>query len=78
MDDRVKEILDCMQHNQLSICTFLEAFFAGESNSIKISRGMFYKDGGMSRVFQAMLENSQYTLRYRQTAQRNQQLYTDF
>jgi len=78
MDDRVKEVLDCMRHNRLSVCTFLEAFFAGESNSIKISCGMFYKDGRMSRVFQAMLENSQYALRYRQTAQRNQQLYTDF
>jgi len=69
MNNRVKEVLDCMRHNRLSVCTFLEAFFAGESNSIKISCGMFYKDGEMSRVFQAILENSQYALRYRQTAQ---------
>jgi len=39
---------------------------------------MFYKDGGMARVLKAMLENSDYALKHRQTTVRNRQLYEDF
>jgi len=78
MDNKIKDVLESLRRNRLSVCSFLEAFFSSGSNSAKISHGMFYKDGGMARVLKAMLENSEYALKHRQTTVRNRQLYEDF
>ena len=78
MDNKIKDVLESLRLNRLSVCSFLEAFLISGSNSAKISCGMYYKDGGMARVLKAMLENSEYTLKHRQTTVRNCQLYEDF
>jgi hypothetical protein len=78
MDEKLSDILECMRRHRLTVCTFLEAFFACDAHFAKISRGIFFKDRGMARVFQAMLDSSDYALNKRQTTVRNQQLYEDF
>jgi len=60
------------------VCTFLEAYFASDTHFAKISRGIFFKDQRMVRIFKAILDNSDYALSKWQMAVRNKQLYEDF
>ena len=78
MDEKLIDILECLRRHRLTVCTFLEAYFTCDAHFAKVSRGIFFKDHGMARVFQAMLDNSDYALSKRQTTSRNNQLYKDF
>jgi len=57
---------------------FLEAYFACDTYFAKISQAIFFKNRGMARVFQALLDNSDYALSKRQTTARYKQLCEDF
>jgi len=78
MDAKLIDILECLRRHCLTVCTFLEAYFASDAHFAKISQGVFFKDHGMARIFKAMLDNSDYALSKQQTAVRNKQLYEDF
>jgi hypothetical protein len=78
MDEKLIDVLECLRRHRLTVCTFLEAYFASDIHFAKISRGIFFKDHGMARIFKAMLDNSDYALGKRQTAVRNKQLYEHF
>jgi hypothetical protein len=75
---KIQDVLNCLRRNRMTLLSFLEAFFASPKHSATAARGRFFKDGGMRRAFQAMLENSDYALGKRQTAKRTKQLYDDF
>ena len=78
MDEKLRDVLECLRRHRLTVCTFLEAYFACDTHFAKISRAIFFKHHGMARVFQALLDNSDYALSKRQTTARNKQLYDDF
>jgi hypothetical protein len=78
LDEKVKDVLNCLSGNRLSLIEFLEAYFASQCHSIASSRGKFFASRGMPRIFKAMLENSEYALDKRATAKRTKQLYEDF
>jgi hypothetical protein len=78
MDEKLIDVLECLRRHRLTVCTFLEAYFASDARFAQISQGIFFKDHGMARIFKAMLDNSDYALSKRQTAARNKRLYEDF
>jgi hypothetical protein len=79
MDEKIGEVLECLCRIHLTIGTqFLLAFFASDLRTATTTRGIFYKDRGITRLFQAMLENSEYARWKRQTTARNRQLHEDF
>jgi hypothetical protein len=78
LDEKIKDVLDCLGANRMSLIEFLEAYFASQSHGIASSRGKFFASKGMPRIFKAMLENSDYALHKRATVKRTRQLYEDF
>jgi hypothetical protein len=78
MDEKLMDVLECFRRHCFTVVTFFEAYIACDAHFAKISRGIFIKDHGMARVFQAMLDNSDYALSKRQTTAHYKQLYEDF
>jgi hypothetical protein len=71
MDEELMDVLECFRRHRFTVAMFLEVCIACDPHFAKISRGIFFKDHGMARVFQAMLDNSNYTSRKRQPTARN-------